>query len=353
MDGAGDGDSDFSDEDVDVLEPYSVETPSLRTGPLSVAPPRLVSVRSTQQQQPPSATPSTLQQPLSSLGGGGPQTVGVLDDEEDEDDDDDDLVAATPGGFAPPTGSSMFTPNPSSVAPTPVPVPATPTTPAADTTISKRPAMSNQGITSKRSRSSPRIASNLVDNFEDYDEIPDDDEDGDEDFGSVATMTPAAHRIEALVGGTGGETHSGISRRKQKAPASSNRAGKQTSGNNAKQSAEHAHIPDLPPPESASGGGKTSSLEKIEQEIPDTSADDAQNGHVDDDEEEDEPLNSGDDVSDEDAEQLFHSENLVVCQYDRVSFAPNLIQPGNHALSNLTSFLLLRYHFLEASKNRL
>lgn len=36
---------------------------------------------------------------------------------------------------------------------------------------------------------------------------------------------------------------------------------------------------------------------------------------------EEEPLNSEDDVTDEDAsEQLFETENVVVCQYDKVNF---------------------------------
>lgn len=32
-----------------------------------------------------------------------------------------------------------------------------------------------------------------------------------------------------------------------------------------------------------------------------------------------EPLNSGDDVSDEEDQELFDTENVVVCQYDKVS----------------------------------
>lgn len=35
-------------------------------------------------------------------------------------------------------------------------------------------------------------------------------------------------------------------------------------------------------------------------------------------EEDEEPLNSGDDVSDEEPEVLFESDNVVVCQYDKV-----------------------------------
>lgn len=34
---------------------------------------------------------------------------------------------------------------------------------------------------------------------------------------------------------------------------------------------------------------------------------------------EDEPLNSEDDVTDEDASDLFDTDNVIVCQYDKVS----------------------------------
>lgn len=42
--------------------------------------------------------------------------------------------------------------------------------------------------------------------------------------------------------------------------------------------------------------------------------------------EEEEPLNSEDDVSDEEPEVLFESDNVVVCQYDKVSSDRNLEQ---------------------------
>lgn len=35
---------------------------------------------------------------------------------------------------------------------------------------------------------------------------------------------------------------------------------------------------------------------------------------------EEEPLNSEDDVTDEDAADLFETDNVVVCQYDKVIF---------------------------------
>ena len=38
---------------------------------------------------------------------------------------------------------------------------------------------------------------------------------------------------------------------------------------------------------------------------------------------EEEPLNSEDDVSDDEAADLFETDNVVVCQYDKVSFYLN------------------------------
>ncbi|VUZ49591.1 unnamed protein product [Hymenolepis diminuta] len=310
LDGAGDGDSDFSDEDVDVLEPYSVETP-LRTGPLSVAPASTPRLRgggsSVQSKQPPSdATPSLahLQQPPSSA-------LSVLEDEDDS--DDEGMVAATPGIFAPPTGtSSLFTPNP-----TPIPATPTPKRPISSTPNQVAGAGTN---VSKRSRGEE-------DTFVEED-ADIDSEEGEGDFGSVATMTPAAHRIETLV--TSGSATPTTSRRKQKAPK----------GKLQQTAAEHAHIPDLPPPEKTKmGSGKKEQEDGVggvdgaiasgdngggdkngsgtgpkEQDDDDDDDDDEEE-----EEEEDEPLGSGDDVSDEDSEELFQSENLVVCQYDRVS----------------------------------
>nr|CDS30368.1 tfiia large subunit [Hymenolepis microstoma] len=292
VDGAGDGDSDFSDEDADVLEPYSVETP-LRTGPLSVAPastPRLGGGGNSVRSKQPSF--NYLQQPPSSA-------LGVLED--DDDTDDEGMVAATPGAFAPPTGiSSSFTPNPT-------PIPATPTP--------KRPTSPNQATEtgvglSKR----PRGEHNLVEGDVDIDS-----EEGEGDFGSVATMTPAAHQTATL---TPLEISAPTtSRRKQKAPK----------GNQQQKVSGHTNIPDLPPPEKP----KTVSDKKEQEGVSDvtTVSGDGSGGDKNDikggpkeqdddeeeEEEEDEPLNSGDDVSDEDAEELFQSENLVVCQYDRVS----------------------------------
>lgn len=45
-----------------------------------------------------------------------------------------------------------------------------------------------------------------------------------------------------------------------------------------------------------------------------------------------EPLNSGDDVSDEEDQELFDTENVVVCQYDKVRGGNYL---GRHLLMNI------------------
>ena len=53
-----------------------------------------------------------------------------------------------------------------------------------------------------------------------------------------------------------------------------------------------------------------------------------------------EPLNSEDDVSDEEGQELFDTENVVVCQYDKVQTSFSVmdifvVSPLNHLL-NLT-----------------
>ena len=50
-----------------------------------------------------------------------------------------------------------------------------------------------------------------------------------------------------------------------------------------------------------------------DEEEEDKEQDGAEDGQV-----EEEPLNSEDDVSDEEGQELFDTENVVVCQYDKV-----------------------------------
>uniref|UniRef100_A0A3B1IIX5 General transcription factor IIA, 1 n=1 Tax=Astyanax mexicanus TaxID=7994 RepID=A0A3B1IIX5_ASTMX len=76
------------------------------------------------------------------------------------------------------------------------------------------------------------------------------------------------------------------------------------------------------------GAGDTSSEEDEEEEDEydededeDKDKDGAEDGQV-----EEEPLNSGDDVSDEEDQELFDTENVVVCQYDKVCILGSLLQ---------------------------
>lgn len=73
------------------------------------------------------------------------------------------------------------------------------------------------------------------------------------------------------------------------------------------------------------GAGDTSSEEDEEEEDEydededeDKDKDGAEDGQV-----EEEPLNSGDDVSDEEDQELFDTENVVVCQYDKIHRSKN------------------------------
>ncbi|XP_026147129.1 transcription initiation factor IIA subunit 1-like [Carassius auratus] len=73
------------------------------------------------------------------------------------------------------------------------------------------------------------------------------------------------------------------------------------------------------------GAGDTSSEEDEEEEDEydededeDKEKDGAEDGQV-----EEEPLNSGDDVSDEEDQELFDTENVVVCQYDKIHRSKN------------------------------
>ena len=193
MDGVhDDGGSDFDDEDEDneEVEPYSIDTPM--RAPLSVATP--LSAR------PPGSTSTHF--PPSNANGAPPSAIGATPGVEDSDDDDADMVVATPGIV-----SSMLTPNPASV----VTVATTPATPNA-----KRQLNASAGISGavsslrpvKRSRGGggggggSSGGAGHFRNIDDEDLVDDDvDDDGDldaddeeDEFGSVATMTPAGQR---------------------------------------------------------------------------------------------------------------------------------------------------------------
>nr|CDS29915.2 tfiia large subunit [Hymenolepis microstoma] len=73
---------------------------------------------------------------------------------------------------------------------------------------------------------------------------------------------------------------------------------------------EDEHIPDYP-----------SATKQEDDELPPPPPDEPEDGAEGEEEEEDEPLNSEDDVSDEDADLIFRSDDLVVCQYERFTRA--------------------------------
>ncbi|KAL5103670.1 Transcription initiation factor IIA subunit 1 [Taenia crassiceps] len=346
VDGVDDSDFDDDDDDVEVVEPYSVDTPSLRA-PMSVATPHSVFSR----------TPGSAAQPLvggssggvgggGSSGGGGAATTATPggDGEDDSDDDDADMVVATSGVAGP-----MPTPSPASLITTTSITPTTPhamptsistsaTVTTANTTTNKRfhdVVTPGGGSGPSHNRAAKRSRLSKLGDFDDDldDDLADDEEDEEEDvedeeeeLGSVATMMPSGQRLhvpaaavtmeEAAMGG------GSSSRRKQKmstAVASARWQSVKTGGGG-----EDDHIPDLPPPlpspplpsanggdEMGGGGGVgTEGVEGTDGRVMGLAAED---------EEEEEPLNSGDDVTDEELESLFESDNLVVCQYEKVS----------------------------------
>ncbi|KAJ8274833.1 hypothetical protein COCON_G00094580 [Conger conger] len=71
------------------------------------------------------------------------------------------------------------------------------------------------------------------------------------------------------------------------------------------------------------GAGDTSSEEEEEDEYDEDEEDDKDKDGAEDGQVEEEPLNSGDDVSDEEGQELFDTENVVVCQYDKIHRSKN------------------------------
>ncbi|VDD82687.1 unnamed protein product [Mesocestoides corti] len=263
----GGADSDFDDGDDD-LDPYSVESSSLRP-PVSVTTPRSVLSR----------PPGTVQPP---------QSQATIDD---DDDDDEDMVVATPG-------VGMMTPDPGSVFVTGA------TIPRQQTGVKRQ----TSGLSTGGKQNAKRIRHSSRGDFgDDYDEGDDEDLDDEDEFGSVATMmTPAGQRLEGLA--EDDPRSAPTSRRKQKTPSTTKKpdlVGTVSTPGGMKEETDDDHIPDLPPDDPSGHADPTIAAEEAAAE----------------EEEDDDPLNSGDDVSDEEPESLFESENLVVCQYERVSRA--------------------------------
>ncbi|XP_062857600.1 transcription initiation factor IIA subunit 1 [Trichomycterus rosablanca] len=71
------------------------------------------------------------------------------------------------------------------------------------------------------------------------------------------------------------------------------------------------------------GSGDTSTEEDEEDEYDEDDDEDHDRDGGEDGQVEEEPLNSGDDVSDEEDQELFDTENVVVCQYDKIHRSKN------------------------------
>lgn len=71
------------------------------------------------------------------------------------------------------------------------------------------------------------------------------------------------------------------------------------------------------------GTNDTSDDDDDEDSHEEAQDEDEEQNEDEDNEEEEEPLNSDDDVSDEDATELFYTENVVVCQYDKITRTRN------------------------------
>ncbi|VDK23142.1 unnamed protein product [Taenia asiatica] len=359
VDGVDDSDFDNDNDDVEVVEPYSVDTPS-SGAPTSIATPHSVFSRTLG-----SAAQSVMGGSSTGVRGGGEAAItttsgGGSDGEDESDDDDADMVVATPRVIG-----SMPTPNPASVVTaastilaTPHTMPTSTATSAivitANTTTTKRSHETitpgeGSGLSHNRVTKRPRISAlggkqfreydvdlddDLADDEEEDEEVDVDDEE-EEEFGPVTTMTPSGQRLEMpAAAATAEEAAMGglsSSRRKQKMPTAVVSGGWQNTKTGG--GGEDDHIPDLPPPlpspplPSANGGDEMSGG-GIGTEGDVEGTDGKGTGLATEDEEEEEPLNSDDDVTDEELEALFESDNLVVCQYEKVGIQQRLTLLG-------------------------
>ncbi|VDQ09182.1 unnamed protein product [Trichobilharzia regenti] len=227
-------------------------------------------------------------------------------DLEDDDDDDDDLVPATPG-FTPHssvlshynTGRyAVDTPRDVGDGTPLVSAPPTPMSPPASgplrqSGVGQRPLATGslttgQSPASKRRRMSPyHIKSTEADEFEG----------GDDDVGEDAEIMTTTTATPADPNELGTENYISTPDPKNKL-------------NNLKQKPKQRQQLDRNSVSPKNNRTAKQFASPSESELE---------GEEEDDEEE-EPLNSGDDVSDEEPEVLFESDNVVVCQYDKVSF---------------------------------
>ncbi|CAH8456847.1 unnamed protein product [Dicrocoelium dendriticum] len=251
--------------------------------------------------------------------------------DEDDDDDDDDFVAATPG-FAPssvhphyPLQSRELTSRNGSqidALPSETPLlsgPPTPMTPAsvtpfgASTPSWKRPSVPVRDSVPptpgrKRRRRSP---SNVGDTDTDVDDYDDDDDESDieDDVELItnATMTPAGHGADLE------DEDEEPGSRNQRSPRHSRHLSTRNANvmpsSSRQLSSPGSQLGDVPPESQERSGGDSELLHGDEEDKEE--------------EEDEEPLNSGDDVSDEEPEVLFESDNVVVCQYDKIQRSRN------------------------------
>ncbi|KAG1665351.1 Transcription initiation factor IIA subunit 1 [Nymphon striatum] len=93
------------------------------------------------------------------------------------------------------------------------------------------------------------------------------------------------------------------------------------------QSVQHIHLaPNQKPTNLVQLDGTQDTSDEDEDDFQDDHQDDEEEQNDDENEdegEEDEPLNSEDDVSDEDPSDLFDTDNVVVCQYDKITRCRN------------------------------
>ncbi|CAH8436053.1 unnamed protein product [Heterobilharzia americana] len=250
-------------------------------------------------------------------------------DLEDDDDDDDDLVPATPG-FTPHssvlshynTGRyGMDTPRDMgggtplvSAPPTPMSPPSV-SGPLRPSNVGKRSLASGlpttgQTLASKRQRLSPSHGKNVdTDNYEACDDVE------DAEIMTRTTATSADPNISEL----GIENYESTPDPKEK-------------GNQVRQKPRQRPSTDrntISPKNSRSAKQFSSPTESElgvhdQTEFLETDLLKAEEEEGEEDEDEEEPLNSEDDVSDEEPEVLFESDNVVVCQYDKYHYMKSL-----------------------------
>ncbi|KAA3674181.1 uncharacterized protein DEA37_0004830 [Paragonimus westermani] len=260
-----------------------------------------------------------------------PGTDRSLDLEDEDEDDDDDFVAATPGsvrshyphhrGMNTTDATNRDTPSGATLLMSGPPTPMTPPSAASRTPFSttpgwRRPAPPTAGRQPntpggrKRRRRSSFNAGDTDTEADDYDDVDDGYDVGEDvELMTNATMTPAGHGAELDE-----DEEDGAAVRRGRSPQRRPK----------RSGAPHTGPGESTPQQVLSPG---SQLGDMPPELKEHSGEDHELPHGDEDEEEaeedEEPLNSGDDVSDEEPEVLFESDNVVVCQYDKIHRSRN------------------------------